>query len=286
VFGSSRTAEGIVRRRLGFGGIVVTLTLVAAACGGGGSGTGAAVSIESLQAAASNSQTASSTSFSITMKLSSEGRDLEIGGAGVTTADGKQGKITLGVGSLGSLEERITPEGFYMDFGGISKLAAELPAGKRWVFFSYDAMSKQTGTDLRSLVEQSQSSTPNQGLAYLQATSGDVTKVGDDEVGNQHATHYRTTIDYEKFANEKLADAKPEVRDRIAALGKVPADVWINDSDRVVKTHYAIDASAFGARSGTADMTMVITGFDDPVDVHAPPADETIDVTELGAQPA
>src|SRR5882672_1835771 len=90
--GSSCRAEGIVKRRLGFGGIVVALTLVAAACGGGGSGTGAGVSIKTLQAAASNSQTASSTSFSITMKLSSQGRDLEIGGAGVTTADGKQGK--------------------------------------------------------------------------------------------------------------------------------------------------------------------------------------------------
>lgn len=274
-----------MRRRLGFGGVFVVLALAAAACGGG-SGSGAAVSIKTLQAAATNSQTASSTSFSLTMRLSSDGRELEIGGAGVTTADGKHGKITLGFSSVGSMEERITPDGIYMDFGGISKLASELPAGKRWVFFSYDAMSKQTGTDLRSLVDQSQSSNPNQGLEYLQATSGDVTKVGDDEVGNQHATHYRTTIDYEKFANERLADAKPEVRDRIAALGKVPADVWINDSDRVVKTHYAIDASAFGARSGTADMTMVITGFDDPVDVQAPPADETIDAASLGAQQA
>ncbi|MDQ1433036.1 MAG: hypothetical protein QOF40_3638 [Actinomycetota bacterium] len=275
-----------MRRQLALAGVVVALAVSAAACGSGGGGGDVAVSIKTLKAAATNTQSAKSTSFSVTMKLSAPGRQVEIGGAGVTTADGKHGKITLGVSSVGSLEERITPDGIYMDFGGISKLASELPAGKRWVFLSYDAISRQTGTDLRSLVDQSQSSNPKQGLEYLQATSGDVTKVGDDEVGNLHATHYRTTIDYTKFANEKLAGAKPEVRDRIAALGKVPADVWINDSDRVVKTHYAIDASAFGARSGTADMTMVITGFDDPVDVQAPPVDQTIDAASLGAQPA
>jgi hypothetical protein len=278
--------EGFVTRRPGFTGIVVALAISAAACGSGGGGGGAVVSIKTLQAAATNSQTARSTSFSMTMKLSAEGRELEIHGAGVTTADGKQGKITLAFGALGSMEERITPDGFYMDFGGISKLASELPPGKRWVFVGYDAMRKETGTDLRSLVDQSQSSNPNQGLAYLQATSGDVTKIGDDEVGNRHATHYRTTIDYEKFANEKLADAKPEVRDRIAALGKVPADVWIDDQDRVVKTHHAVDASAFGGTSGTADLTMVITGFDDPVDVQAPPADATIPIADIGAQQA
>jgi hypothetical protein len=273
-----------VRRRLAFSGVVVALAVTAAACGSGGGGSGAVVSIKTLQAAATNTQAAHTTSFTMTMKLSSAGRAVELHGAGVTSADGKLGKVTLSVGTLGSIEERITADGIYMDFGGIAKLASELPDGKRWVFFSYDAMSRQTGTDLRSIVDQSQSSSPNQGLQYLQAMSGDVVKVADDEVGNRHATQYRTTIDYAKFANEKLADAKPEVRDRIAALGKVPADVWINDQDRVVKTRYTIDASAFGATSGTAEMTMVMTGFDDPVDVVAPPAEETVDVTELRAR--
>jgi hypothetical protein len=83
-----------------------------------------------------------------------------------------------------------------------------------------------------------------------------------------------------------LKDAKPEFRQKIAALGQVPADVWIDDSDRVVKTRFAIDASTFGASSGSAEMTMEITGFDVPVDVQAPPADETVDLASLGAQSA
>ena len=271
-----------MRGRLSFAGLVVAVAIAAAACGSG-SGN-AAVSIKTLRAAASNAQAAGSTSFDVTMQISAKGRQVDMHGTGVMTSDGKEGTLTLSVGDLGSLEERVTADGFYMDFGGISRLASELPDGKRWVFFSYEAMREAAGADLRSLVDQSQSSNPNQGLEYLQATSGDVTKVGDDTVGGAHATHYRTTIDYAQFAEEKLGSAKPEIRRRIADLGKVPADVWIDDSDRVVKTQFAIDASAFGATSGSAEMTMEITGFGVPVDVQAPPADETVDVFSLQGQ--
>ena len=64
-------------------------------------------------------------------------------------------------------------------------------------------------------------------------------------------------------------------------LGTVPADVWINDDDRVVKMHLVIDGSAFDTSGGTADLTMQITDFGVPVDVQPPPADETSDLSAL-----
>ena len=49
---------------------------------------------------------------------------------------------------------------------------------------------------------------------------------------------------------------------------------------------FAIDGGAFGADGGTIEMTMEITDFGVPVDVQAPPADQTVDFSTLGAQQA
>ena len=53
----------------------------------------------------------------------------------------------------------------------------------------------------------------------------------------------------------------------------MPADVWIDGQDRVVKMHMTIDGSAFGGTGsgGTAELTMEISDFGVPVDVQAPP---------------
>ena len=57
----------------------------------------------------------------------------------------------------------------------------------------------------------------------------------------------------------------------------------IDDQDRVVKMHITIDGGALGAGAGTAEMTMEITDFGVPVDVQAPPDDETVDFSTLGS---
>ena len=114
---------------------------------------------------------------------------------------------------------------------------------------SLDELQQRSGTDFGGLADQAQSSGPQQGLEYLEGLSGDVVKVGDDTVAGQHATHYRASIDYAKVA-AKLPDSAAGQRDKLAKLGKVPADVWINDDDHVVKMHLAIDAGSLGASAG------------------------------------
>jgi len=145
---------------------------------------------------------------------------------------------------------------------------------------SLDELQQRSGADFGGLADQAQSSGPQQGLEYLQGLSGDVVKVGDDTVAGQHATHYRASIDYAKVADKLPASAAAQ-RDTLAKLGKVPADVWINDDDRVVKMHFVVDAGALGSSAGTAELTMEITDFGVPVDVQAPPADQTTDLSSL-----
>ena len=181
---------------------------------------------------------------------------------------------------VGSIEERLVDRVLYVNLGSLGALSGKLPEGKQWVSVDLDALKSATGTDLSALFDQAQHTGPTQGLEYLQGLSGDVTKVGDDTVAGEPATHYTASIDYAKVA-DKLRDASPDFADKIAKLGTVPADVWINDDDRVVKMHFAIDGGALGGRAGNAEFTMEITDFGVPVDVQAPPADETVDFPTL-----
>jgi hypothetical protein len=165
-----------------------------------------------------------------------------------------------------------------MNFGDLP-LASKL-GDKSWIAINLDELGQKTGTDFGALADQAQSSGPQQGLEYLQGLSGDVEKVGDDTVAGEHATHYRAQIDDAKVA-QKLPEGA--TRDRVATLGVVPADVWIDDGDRVVKMQFAVDGSSFGESGARVQMTMEMTDFGVPVDVQAPPPDQVTDFSTLGS---
>ncbi len=132
------------------------------------------------------------------------------------------------------------------------------------------------------LANQAETNSPNQGLEYLKGLSGDVQDLGREDVNGQPATHYRASIDYAKLL-DKLPNASQQTRDALSKLGTVPADVWIDGQDRVVKMHMTMDASAFGGGAGAAEVTMQLSDFGVPVDVQAPPADQTVDFSALGS---
>ena len=275
-----------MRRRRAFIGIVVSLAISAAACGSGGGD--AAVSIKTLRAAVTNTQAAESSRFTIDVAVRVAGQDLTIEGSGVSSGDGTTTQLTLTVPIIGSVEVRIVDGVIYVNLGEVPLAASRLPEGKHWVRIDPDSLGAGSGVGLGQLLEQAKSNSPTQGLEYLRGLSGDVQNLGDDTVAGAHATHYRASIDYAKVA-AKLPDSASALAGKLATLGTVPADVWIDDSDRVVKMHFTISGGALGGSElvdgdRTADFTMEITDFGVPVNVEAPPADETVDVATLGAQ--
>ena len=264
-----------MKRRGALVGFVIALALGAAACGGGGTGE-SAVSIKTLQAAASNSQAAESSRFTMDMAFDIEGESVAITADGVMSGDGKNGQITVSMPIVGSIEERIVDGVIYMNLGSFPGAPDDV-AGK-WV--KLDPAQLQQGGMLGDLAGQADANSPKQGLEYLQGLSGDVQDLGQEDVNGRTTTHYRASIDYAKVLDQ-LPNATAEQRDALAKLGVVPADVWIDDQDRVVKMHFTIDAGSTGAGAGTAELTMEITDFGVPVDVQAPPADETTDLSSL-----
>jgi hypothetical protein len=199
---------------------------------------------------------------------------------GVMSGDGKTGDLKVSMPIVGDIEERIVDGVIYMNLGSFPG-ASEL-GGKQWVKLDLEQLKQENGT-LRDLADQAESNSPQQGLEYLQGLSGDVQDLGPDTVAGEPATHYRASIDYTKVL-DKLPDASAETRDALTKLGTVPADVWIDAQDRVVKMHMTIAGSALDAGAGSAEFTMQLSDFGVPIDVQAPPADETVDFSELGSQ--
>ncbi|HLM16400.1 MAG TPA: LppX_LprAFG lipoprotein [Acidimicrobiia bacterium] len=259
--------------------VVATFAIAVAACGGGGTGD-AAVSIETLQAAASNSQAAESSRYTMDMTVDVAGEPVTITVDGVMAGDGKTGELKVSMPIVGELEERIVDGVIYMNLGSFPGAPAELD-GKEWVKLDLEQLKQQDGV-FGDLANQAESNSPKQGLEYLQGLSGDVQDLGQEDVGGRPATHYRATIDYAKVLDE-LPDASAQTRDALGKLGTVPADVWIDDRDRVVKMHLTIDGGALGLGAGTAELAMELSDFGVPVDVQAPPEDQTVDFSSLGS---
>ena len=272
-------------RRGALAGVILALTVSVAACGGGGGSGDAAVSIKTLQAAASNTQAAESSRFTMDMKADVKGEPFTITVEGVMAGDGKNGELKVSMPIVGAIEERIVDRVIYMDLGSFPGAPSDV-AGK-WVKLDLNQLEQGNGT-LRDLANQAESNSPKQGLEYLQGLSGDVQDLGQDTVHGEPATHYRASIDYSKVL-DKLPDASQQTRDALTKLGTVPADVWIDGQDRVVKLHLTMDGSALGSSSsrgegvGTVDLTMQLSDFGVPVDVQAPPPDQTVDFSQLSS---
>ena len=268
------------KRRGALVGFVLAFTMAVAACGGGGGTGDAAVSIKTLQAAASNSQAAESSRFTMDMKIDAMGDSVAITADGVMAGDGRNGQITMTVPMLGAMEERVVDGVIYMDFGAMP-FASQL-GDKQWVKLDPEQLKDDPrfGAAFSQLADQAESNSPQQGLEYLQGLSGDVQDLGQEDVNGVQATHYRASIDYTKLADE-LPNVTDEMREQFAQLGTVPADVWIDGQDRVVKMHLTMDGASFGDGGGTVDVTMEMTDFGVPVDVQVPPDDQVMDFSEL-----
>ena len=268
-----------MNRRIVVALTAVTLGLAFAATACGSSGTGpATISVATLRSAAANSQQADTQTFEFTADVDARGQQLSMEGSGIVASDGKTGKLTMKIGSVGAIEEIITPDGVYIDMGSL--LGTKLPDGKRWLFMSSDEIAGQSGTAAQSL-QGDTGQTSTQALEYLQATTGNVERVGEDTVNGAPATHYVTHVDYGKWSEEHMPDATTAEKAKVAKLGVVPMDVWINGDDRVVKLSFDVDAASFGGDGARMKMTMEITGFGEPLDVQAPPADEVISQSEV-----
>jgi lipoprotein LprG len=109
-----------------------------------------------------------------------------------------------------------------------------------------------------------------------------VTKVeerGTQEVDGTQTTQYAVTVD-----TRKALKAQGVGGEQAAQMPKtVTYDVWVDDDDLVRKLRMDVpDPSGSAASVGAVDMTMSQWG--EPVDISAPPAGQTTDMSEMMGQ--
>jgi len=293
---SGLTFAGIARRWL----LLVALVAALAGCGGA-AGPLQALSADELADAASTSAAASSGGFELSMEMVFPGRDapFAVSGSGVYDTEADRTQLSLDLSGIeGFLGGALGDAGGTFDVGALDAikdgadvyvrgpvLTGELPEGKSWVRFDAADFATDAGMGALSLA----GSDPRTLLELVRTASGEVETVGREDQRGVSTTHYRATLDPQKY--ERLVP--PADREELlsllgglfgpSGLGEVPFDVWIDDEGYVRKAELALSDPQLGTTDEEVETTVSLELYDygEPVAIAVPPADEVVDSSAL-----
>ncbi|TDE22743.1 LppX_LprAFG lipoprotein [Nonomuraea mesophila] len=171
------------------------------------------------------------------------------------------------------------------DMGGQS-----LPGGARavlqgdTVYIKVEALNKMVGATKPwikvPLGEMGDSNQVNQVLTQIQqfdlgnmtklvTASQDVQSVGNESVNGEDTTHYSGTFPVDAAVQQLPADKQEQAKEGLAELKDVKFDIWVAADGLPRKL--ALNGSKEG---GALDATLFFKGFNEPVAIEAPPADQ------------
>jgi hypothetical protein len=216
----------------------------------------------------------------------------ELTADGVVSLTGDRGQLVIDLseltGAAASFEERIVDGVIYIDFGSIldatgSVLPAEL-LGKRWVSVDISSLTGPDGESLRS-IDPTGGANPTSQLDALRGID-DAVRVGAEDIDGVRTTHFRGALRL-ALAREHL-DAVPDALRAQVEAGleqmfrgdrKLPVDLWLDAENRLRQMRTRIDVEE--PEQARVTVTLTMPEFDVPVEVAAPPAEETIDFGEF-----
>ncbi|MGW6585831.1 hypothetical protein [Streptomyces globisporus] len=272
------------------------LTSMAACSGsdsadGSGKGKGGAVAKASPVAAlkqvqqktggAQSAKVEGTTEMGSTMSMEQSGAigwaDGLSGALTITYTGGTMGEALKKAGGDGSVEARYFKDEYYANMG--AGMAANT-GGKNWIRYSYKDLAELGGASGDVMKDQIQNSTPEQGVKALLA-SGDVRKVGQEDVRGVSATHYSGTIDVaELTAKNSELDAKQlaAFKEQLALAGVTTqtVDIWVDENDLLVKK-----TERGEMKTGTFNSTLFYSDYGTEVPSDRPEASDTVDFKEL-----
>jgi hypothetical protein len=218
-------------------------------------------------------------------------RAVMVKGGSVTDFSGAASSMTIGMPGMGGLETRQVGETVYVKMP--DEFAAQTSGSKPWVRVDLDTLyGQQYGG---APVQGGAAGDPTRQLEYLRGVSDSVQKIGEERVRSVPTTRYRAILDLNK-EDAGTKEANQEVVKRLGT-SKLPVEVWIDEENRVRR--YALDvsvpmpedaASQDASRGDHRLRTRMVVEYYDfgaPVDVQAPPRDQTMDGSKrpAGRQP-
>ena len=281
-----------VRRVCLSAAVLAALTSVAA-CGGEGdtgSGAGGVVradpiaalrSVQQKTSGASSARIEGTTVMGTTMSMKQTGAmdwsDGMTGTMEITYTGGTMGDALKQAGGDGTMQARYFKDGYVANMG---EAFARQAGGKHWIRYSYDDLAELAGASGEVMKDQLQSSTPGQGVRALLA-SGDVKKVGQEDVRGVATTHYSGTVDVAELSTknsavdaDRLAELKKQLSDAGITTEKV--DIWVDKDELLVKkTEHG------RMKTGELNSTVFYSDYGTDVTVEEPPASDTVDFQKL-----
>ncbi|AJE84938.1 putative lipoprotein [Streptomyces albus] len=201
------------------------------------------------------------------------------GAMNITYTGGQMAQQMEQAGSS-SIDARYLPDEYYAKMG---EPFARQAGGKHWIRYSYEDLEDLAGSSGAYMKDQLQNSTPNQSVKLLLA-SGDVRRVGEEEVRGEDTTHYRGKVEVAELAErgsnldkDQLADLKKQLQ--ASGITTETIDIWVDDKNLMVKKTEAGDTA-----KGRLTTTAFYSDYGIHVTAEAPPADDTVDFKELMKQ--
>ncbi|CAM5687494.1 hypothetical protein SBADM41S_11933 [Streptomyces badius] len=200
----------------------------------------------------------------------------------VTYTGGTMGEALKKAGGDGSVEARYFKDEYYANVGG--GMTANT-GGKNWIRYSYKDLAELGGASGDVMKDQIQNSTPEEGVKALLA-SGDVKKVGQEDVRGVPATHYSGTVDVAELTakNSNLdAEQLAAFKEQLALAGVTTqiVDIWVDENDLLVKK-----TERGEMKTGTFNSTLFYSDYGTEVPSQRPEASDTVDFKELLKQGA
>ena len=211
---------------------------------------------------------------------------ISMSGAGVVDTQTRKGHLTLTTSGGSGLPASARDATQQLIIDGLRiyvrspLLASLLPSGVKWLKIDAAKVGRAAGIDLAVLAQSAQD--PSQSMQVLEAVSGDVKKVGDEQVRGVDTTHYRATVDLRKYpsvvpeASRAAAEVSVEKTIQLTGTRRIPVDVWIDGDDLVRRFEQKLAAQGM-----PITQRIELYDFGTKVDVEPPPAREVKDLSDI-----
>ncbi|MEE1735657.1 hypothetical protein [Streptomyces sp. BE147] len=198
----------------------------------------------------------------------------------ITYTGGTMGEALKQTGGDGSMEARYLKDEYFANMG--DAFAANI-GGKHWIRYAYKDLAAVSGASGDVMKGQVENSTPEQGVKALLA-SGDVKKVGQEEVRGVATTHYSGTVDVAELTGKnagldaaQLATLKKQLDQ--AGITTETVDIWVDKNNLLVKK-----TERGTMKTGELNSTVFYSDYGTEAAVQKPSASDTVDFKDIMKQ--